>query len=591
MKKKSFLSAITFLFFTSILGLVSCKKYLDLSPPSAFDEKFVFSNVANTTSALMGVYEQLTGDNGYGSRLSMMYPYDTDEFIGVTNASAPDNNSRDLSRYNLQPTNGQLTLPFQQLYTGVERANICIKNIPAMAMYSSGSETEKQQLRRLYGEALTLRAQFYLELLRNWGDLPAIFEPAIDQADLYLPKTDRDVIYDRLLDDLKLAAELVPWRNDPGVVADERITKGAVKGLRARIALFRGGYALRREPQQMERKADYLKYYQIARDECNEVMQRRDKHTLNPNFQDIFKNNIDAFKIEPNGEVMFEVALGKDISGRIGYYDGPRFYVSSTTAQQGNSSVRAVPVYFYAFNELDTRRDVTLAPYYNNADKTKAVQTMVNMTCGKFRADWWNPAPTSASQQTGINWPILRFSDVLLMFAEAENELNNGPSPAAKTAYEEVRKRAFKGNESAIGITPGGKADFFNAIVNERYFEFGGEGVRKYDLIRWNLLAARISETRANYTKMLNKQAPYNNLPQNMYYKTASPDVIFSNSLYAPTPATLPTGYTRVAWVSSITTTWITNFAQYFKPDHSELMPLPQSVVESNPKLKQDYGY
>ncbi|MNY07589.1 SusD family protein [compost metagenome] len=320
-------------------------------------------------------------------------------------------------------------------------------------------------------------------------------------------------------------------------------------------------------------------------------MQHRDKHNLNPTFQDVFKNYIDAFKIEPNGEVMFEVAMGKDISGRIGYYDGPRFYASSGTAQLGNSSVRAVPVYFYSFNALDTRRDVTLAPYYNNADKTKAVQTMVNMVSGKFRADWWNPAPTSASQQTGINWPILRFSDVLLMFAEAENELNSGPTAAAKSAYEEVRKRGFKGNETAIGTTPSGKDDFFNAIVDERYFEFGGEGIRKYDLIRWNLLASKIAETRSNYTKMLNKVAPYNNLPQSMYYKSASTEVIFSNSLYAPAPAATPVGYTKVAWVSSITAAWITNFAQYFKPNHSELFPLPQSVVESNPKLKLDYGY
>ncbi|MEQ7799225.1 RagB/SusD family nutrient uptake outer membrane protein [Pedobacter sp. ASV1-7] len=575
----------------SMIGLNSCKKYLDVSPQSAFDEQFVFSNVANTTSALMGVYEQLTGDNGYGSRLSMMYPYDTDEFIGVTNASAPDNNSRDLSRYNLQPTNGQLTLPFNQLYSGIERANICIKNIPAMAMYNNGTESEKQQLRRLYGEALTLRAQFYLELIRNWGDVPALFKPAIDQEDLFAPKTDRDLIYDKLIEDLKLASELVPWRNEPGVALDERITKGAVKGLRARMALYRGGYSLRSASKQMERKADYLNFYKIARDECAEIMARRDKHKLNPSFEDIFRNNIDAFKIEPNGEVMFEVALGKDISGRIGYYDGPRFYVSSGTAQLGNSSVRAVPLYFYSFNPLDTRRDVTLAPYYNNADKTKAVQTLVNMVSGKYRADWWNPAPTSASQQTGINWPILRFSDVLLMFAEAENELNSGATVDAISAFEEVRKRGFKGNEAAIGITPSGKNDFFNAIVNERYFEFGGEGIRKYDLIRWNLLASKIAETRANYTKMLNKVAPYNNLPLSMYYKSASTEVIYSNSLYAPAPTATPVGHTKVAWISSITAAWVTNFAQYFRPNHSELLPLPQSVVESNPKLKQDYDY
>src|SRR5579875_1058901 len=100
---------------------------------------------------------------------------------------------------------------------------------------------------------------------------------------LYLPKTDRDTLYDHILDDLKTAAELVPWRSESGDPAT-RITKAAVKGLRARIALARGGYSLRSQSHKMERRDDYKKYYQIAYDECKDIMAHPEQHDLSPNY-------------------------------------------------------------------------------------------------------------------------------------------------------------------------------------------------------------------------------------------------------------------------------------------------------------------
>ncbi|WP_113664214.1 RagB/SusD family nutrient uptake outer membrane protein [Pedobacter nanyangensis] len=567
-----------------ILTVSACKKYLDLTPPSAFDERYVFSTVPNATSAVLGAYDRLAGLQAYGSRLSLIYPYDNDEMVGVLNTTAPDNSSRDLSRYNVQSTNAQLTLPFEQLYAGIERANICIKNIPGMALYQNGSEEEKKQLKRLHGEALTLRAQFYFELIRNWGDIPAPFEPSIDQPDLFLPRTDRDTIYNRLINDLELASNLVPWRTE--VVSDERITKGAVKALRAKLAMFRAGYSLRRSPKMMEQRADSLKFYKIARDECFDLMQRRDQHTLNPSFKAVFKDGIASYKIDPFGEVLFEVAMQRETDSNIGYYDGPRFYVPGNTALLGNGQTRIIPTYFYDFDSLDVRRDVTAAPYYNSPEYYKTVQPLLNMTSGKFRSDWISPRLSSATQATGLNWPLIRFSDVLLMFAEADNALNKNPTPDAIAALKEVRKRGFGGNESLIGTIPTTHDAFHTAIVNERYFEFGGEGIRKYDLIRWNLLGKKITEVRAKLTKMRLKQAPYNNLPQYMYYKPSSTEVIWSHSLYKPTPSPAPAGFTRVNWIIALTDTWVNNVAQMFQPNHSELFPLPQSVVDTNPKLK-----
>jgi hypothetical protein len=187
---------------------------------------------------------------------------------------------------------------------------------------------------------------------------------------------------------------------------------------------------------------------------------------------------------------------------------------------------------------------------------------------------------------------LIRYSDILLMFAETENEINNGATPAAIAAYEQVRKRGFLGNESKIGVTPTDKNGFFNAIVNERSLEFGGEGLRKYDLIRWNLLAQKITDTRTNLGKMLAKQAPYDNLPVSVFYKNNSTDLVYYSSLNVKAPVTTaPAGYTKVAWTTTVTAAWTKDVATSFQPNHSELFPLPQPIISANPKLKQDYGY
>jgi hypothetical protein len=97
---------------------------------------------------------------------------------------------------------------------------------------------------------------------------------------------DRDSIYDQLLEDLGVASTLVPWRTQ--VATDERITQGAVRGLRARIALYRGGFSLRRN-RQMQRGSNHQAYYKIAKDECAAIMQSN-QHDLNPSYESVFKN-------------------------------------------------------------------------------------------------------------------------------------------------------------------------------------------------------------------------------------------------------------------------------------------------------------
>ena len=168
-----------------ITTLNACKKYTDVQPVSEYSVEQTFSSVTNAFTALMGAYGELQGDNGYGSRISMYWQNDTDESVVTGNI---DNNQRGIGRYQMLTSNPQITNPFNQLYEGIEKANMCIDQIPNMDLYNNGSADEKTQLRRMHGEALTLRAQYYHELIRNFGDVPATFTPAYKLKDLLLKK-------------------------------------------------------------------------------------------------------------------------------------------------------------------------------------------------------------------------------------------------------------------------------------------------------------------------------------------------------------------------------------------------------------------
>lgn len=620
----SFRAALTAVAVAGATGLVSsCRDFLDVEPVALNTAAYTFSTLDGATAAVIGAYDPLSGDQGYGTRLSMYFPYDTDEMIG--SSGAPDGARRSIARYSTLATNTDITNPWNQLYQGVERANICIQQIPQMTLYTSGTATDTSTLHRLHGEALTLRAQYYFELIRNWGDVPAQFTPSTPEQNFNLPNADRNETLTKLLDDLLLAEKLLPWRSRAGATG-ERITKGAAKALRARLALFRGGYALK--GKQMQRPVDYLNYYRIASQECADLMANRSEHNLNSKFLEVFKS-INELRSEAAHEIIFEVGMttATVASGsKLGYYNGPRLRNANSTYGTSQGAVTVAPPYFYAFDSTDTRRDVTITTYEypNNSNIPNGInfQTGVSLTSitdGKFRRDWHNPPITGAVNYLDYNWPLIRFADVLLMYAEAENELN-GPTQAAQNALLEVRTRAFQDNrtKALATLNPNfntSKENFFNALVNERYLEFGGEGIRKYDLLRWNLLATKLGEVKANIEKMARREAPYQNVPQYMYYRTPSANgVQWTRSFFRPSLTTAaPAGTVRVDWRQAITAAYVANTrprdtrvtigtatgtstatglaAEYVPGQGKELLPIPQSTISVDPALIQNEGY
>ena len=347
------------------------------------------------------------------------------------------------------------------------------------------------------------------------------------------------------------------------------------------------------------------------------------QHSLNPNFKDLWKNQVGGRVVaDPNGELMFQVtAFGRVAASdaKVGYNSGPTVLdlATNATAPQGVASVYILPTYFYLFDSTDIRRDVTVAPFVDSvaADGVtfyKRGQAINSVFDGKYRRSWLSPPlarGSYANNYTGFKWQILRYSDILLMFAEAENELN-GPTAAAYTAINAVRRRSIVPDPSVVIDLSGlSKDQFFKALVKERALELGGEGIRKFDLIRWNLFATAIDETKANLNKMGALQvltpptymAPpptYTlnpaTLPTAMWYRaiTTSEDLraggLAFNSFYKRQTGTAPVG-TRTPIPSWITAGNITNlastssvlghYANSFTALKSELLPIPQDAI------------
>lgn len=612
---------------------VSCRKYLSPEPVSTFDPGFVFSNVPNALAAVNGAYFSMAGDFGYGIRVSYYYAHDDDIIMG--GGAALDQLRHQEAHYTLVAGNTDIVNTFNQFYSGIEKANLCIYYIPKMPQYNeTGSSSDNMLLKRMLGEALTIRAQYLFELTRLFGDVPAPRVPSAFAASgaLFPRRESRDSIYNNLLNDLSRAKVLMPWRTE--ITQDERFTKGSAMALRAKIALFAGGYSLKTDGI-MSRPSNYLDYYAITKTECSELMANRAQHNLAATFKGLFKDVIDAHKaMDPAGELIMQVAMaaGTNSDSKIGLQNGTR--INGVGGALGNM----LPTYFYQFDSTDLRRDVSVVPFEVVRDVFGRGHASNSIYDGKFRRDWVSgpafyfsngisagvsttPASNNALQNMQLNWPLIRFADVLLMFAEADNEIAGAPTAAATAAWKEVNLRGHGGNAALVPLPPADKDGFFKLLVKERMLEFSGEGIRKWDLVRWNLLGTALAEAKANLTRFATGVAmlPYtyqaappsysltNTLPTFMYYyqnALAENGQIWATSFYKPTPVPAPLDITngnvlltttnRVAWWTNtnVTTTYV-NFLGYgYTPGKSELYPVPQSAIDANPNLRpQNNGY
>lgn len=512
------------LFYIPLLALLACGiSSCDMEAPSqsSMDSSLIFSQYEMAEAAVMGIHQSFGETNSYRGRYLPYYGINSDvEWINGLEASGiNDGGKNDLATYNAQPSNSQMNTDnnaYAKFYEGIERANKAIEGIRAYGNYENNPD-----MAHLLGEALTLRAVIYLDLIKGWGDVPARFS-SITSETMYLPRADRDEIYKQLLADLLEAENYVYWPNESNITqTTERVSKAFVKALRARIALYAGGYSQRADGIRLSNDPDLDRtaMYTIVRDECLDVIAQYPNLASLP-FKDNF-TNLCRDVVSAGQESIWEIPFSEG-RGRVLYTLGVEHQAKDQYTQQNKGGVNGpLPTLFYDYDVDDIRRNITCAPFrwsqtLTNGRSTQELASLKEWNFGKLRYEWMSRIVTSTNDD-GVNWQYMRLADVYLMAAEAVNELE-GPANAAQY-MRPVLERALPSDKVSayMNTATASKESFFDAIVEQRGLEFAGESLRKADLIRWNLLKTKLDEAKTKMKQLARREGKYADLIDKVY--------------------------------------------------------------------------
>jgi hypothetical protein len=449
------------------LGLGSCKKFLETKPSDFVDPKVGFETAEQLNFALAGVYNTLGSGGLYGSFTQYMYAWVGDEGYMVRSTLIGQFN------YAYDATSPTNVLYWTDLYNGINRANVFLANV-------DNNPGLDQSLRdRLRGEVLFLRGFFYFHLVQYYGGVPLRITPSASVVDVHIPRASIKEVYDQILSDMTAAEALVPGIKAIGFGG--RVSKSAVRGILARVCLHMAGNPLK----------DVSKY-QDAKNWAKKVMDDGEAgHDLNPSYPDVFiKLAADQYDIKEN---IFEAEFwGNKLdsyveTGNQGWINGPVVSATSTTTGRADGYMRATAKLYNVFEPGDNRKWWSISHFVYDAPATATAPQVPNgsktlyglpanegakygIASGpilylpaKFRREYEILTPKGTTQ-TPQNVPLLRYADVLLMYAEAENEVN-GPTQDAVDAVNKVRRRGWSTGVKAMAVTNGGTGYYAAPVV------------------------------------------------------------------------------------------------------------------------------
>lgn len=449
---------IAFIILSSVM-MNSCTD-MNLIPESNLSPENFFKSEEDATAAVYGTYSVFTDNDIYNQFWEVLQSQGTDdcEWSGGRTTTNLDKNALDKFEYD-----GNTNLVYSvwiKHYVAVNCSNFAIENISNM-----GSEQIRDDVRkRLIGEAKFLRALAYFNLVRIYGGVPLVLKQTTSLDGLEVPRNTVDECYEQIISDLQEAKSVLPAIGQLPEGYLGRATKGSASAMLAKVYLTREDY-------------------QNVVKETSEVMQMGYK---------LWKNYADNFDVEKeNGqESIFEIQYKRNTPGVSGsnyngYYRPPFVNINGWVGYGDDPVTRN---HYECYEEGDLRRDVNVRLYtkeeYPNMSSNYEFPCYVN----KFQ----DPSPLAVRSQGGENnYPILRYSDVYLMRAEALNAINTSDAEAYE-CLNVIRRRAFGLNmneASAIDIKLGlSKEDFLDIILLERRKEFAFEGQRRFDLVRTHKL-------------------------------------------------------------------------------------------------------
>lgn len=432
-----------------LLSGSACSDFLEESDRTNFTVDNYFTKPEHATSAVNSIYENLktTTGGGFGGAPWMMLEFGT----GLANTELGQAQNSIFVRNLVNTSDNEYSRVYWVAsYRGIGNANLVIARVPAIAM----DEVAKK---KALGEARFLRAHYYYNLVRIFGKVPIITEPVELTSDaLYPEQATEEAVYKLIVDDL-IAAEAAGL---PFMDATGRVSTGAVKSLLASVYLTMAGFPLQKGAE----------YFKKAADKANEVI-TAGQFSLFTTYDDLHspaRKNVGenifmvqyAATIQPSGWQTSIIPYNQGISA---YSDetGAIFVNKEFVESYEKGDLRAQEKQFYYRSYTlsnDRSKVVDLGGYYIY----KHFDTQAHLT-------------TAASD---LNWPILRYAEVLLTYAEAANEVS-GPTAEAYEAVNKIRRRAKL--PDLAGLT---KEQLREAVWKERWYELSFENKTWFDMAR-----------------------------------------------------------------------------------------------------------
>jgi len=461
---------IYFFLLPVIAVLVSCKKFLATKPTDFLQQSAYYQDESQLTSALAGVYDPLGSSAGqpmYANAIQALLTCTSDDvyYRFVPNATQTvANNSHDY-------TNPYVAGFWQWCYKGIERANVLIANIDNAQNISAPVKNA------VLGEAKFLRAYYHFLLVQNFGDIPLKIKPTTDPSIVNIPRTPTKDVYAQIVADMTEAEGLVYADYSKFGNSSSRVTKTIVEGILARVCLFMAGYPLQDNTKYAEALSWANKVAASGLHSLNTTYESNPVNTRggtgdsliynltngnpgyvnNPYSQVFLYESRSQYYIQEN---MWEVDFNAKTSAGEGGYIGSQVggidcQTNYNVLGRSTSSINTHQKLYVSYSPGDLRRDWNCAPYsYSSAVSpvrsfitvgTVSSGGMMGRQCGKWRREY-EPIPSGATDKsswnTSIKYPLLRYADVLLMQAEAENQVN-GATAVAYDAVNQVRRRAF----------------------------------------------------------------------------------------------------------------------------------------------------
>lgn len=439
------------LFCLAIL-LSGCKKYLDKVPLDSVNTENFWLTEDDAINAINGAYQPLQWPKLYNLRL-----WSTDIWAGNSIVGAGGGTdgveTQDIANFVTSTDNASALDIWRGPAPGILRCNLVLQNVPAMAI----DETLKN---RILGEAHFLRAHNYFILVRLFGDVPLITKPQTPADDLRPARTAKDAVYKLIIEDFTEAVKLLPGKGSYGAADKGRASKGAAAGMLAKVYLT-------------------LSEYQKAADLCAQVSTMG--YTLNANYSDNFSpltenSNESLFEIQYSGKTSFSFWNNENQASWVSTFTGPR---NANFVGGGYGWNQPTSEFVNAYETNDNRKDKTVLYQGCPPFDGKNYNSNVSVTGYNLRK-FLVPLSISPDYDTNpANFPVLRYADVLLMWAEALNEL--GQTTQAQIPLNLVRQRA------GLPAVSGLNKDAFRAkVLHERRIELAFEGHWWFDMIRVN---------------------------------------------------------------------------------------------------------